>query len=262
MPDEILAQVEQTEVAPAEVEAATPQEGDTVDPVEVDKPEVKERTFTQKELDEILQKRLAKESRKIERYSRAEAELRLLKEQMQPKQEPVSRGEPKLEQFGDYESYIEALTDFKVEQKLKGHQERTAQESQIRAQREVESKMADNISKAAAKYDDFEDVVTNPNLPITYAMRDTIGESELGGDIAYYLGSNVQEAAQIANLSTIAQVKAILALEAKLRTPKKLTTDAPEPIKPSGGNAKVTKSPSDMTDKEFDEWRKRHIKAR
>lgn len=258
MEEEVVAPV--TEVAP---EAATHQQEVTADLVEESKPEVKpERTFTQKELDEILQKRLAKESRKIERYSRAEAELRLLKEQMQPKQEPANLGEPKREQFQDYESYIDALTDFKVEQKLKGHQERSAQESQMRAQREHEEILAANISKAADKYDDFNDVVTNRNLPITFAMRDAMGESELGGDIAYYLGSNVQEAAQIARLSPIAQVKAILALEAKLRTPKKVTTDAPEPIKPSGGNAKVTKSPADMTDKEFSEWRKKHINSR
>lgn len=231
----------------------------TADPVEEVKPEVKpEKTFTQKELDEILQKRLAKESRKIERYSRAEAELRLLKEQMQQKPEPVvNRGEPKPEQFKDYESYLDALTDWKVESKLKGMEERKAQERQREAQTEHESKLRENVVKASSKYDDFEDVVTNPQLPITIAMRDAIGESDMGGDIAYYLGLNVHEAERIAGLSPIGQVKAILSLEAKLKAPEvKVKTDAPPPIEPNKASAKVTKDPGKMTDEEYLKWRK------
>lgn len=253
--------VEQSEVSPA---AEAPRQDITADPVEESRPGVKpERTFTQKELDEILQKRLAKESRKIERYSRAEAELRLLKEQMQPRQEqPVNRGEPKPDQFQDYESYIEAVTDWKVEQKFKGIKAQTEQERQRHAQSQHEAKIRENLTKAADKYDDFEEVISSPDLIVTIPMRDAIGESDMGGDIAYYLGTNKQEAAQIAKLSPIGQVKAILALETKLKAPKKVTTDAPEPINPSGGTAKVSKSPAEMTDAEFDTWRRKHIKAR
>jgi len=248
----------EAEVAPVEVQDATTPTADTVPAEEVKtEPEVKpERTFTQKELDEILQKRLAKESRKIERYSRAEAELKLLKEQMQQQPEPVSQGEPKPENYKDYESYIEALTDYKVEAKLKGHQERIAQENQQRAQIEHEVKLRDNIIKAAEKYDDFEEVVTNDNVPITYAMRDAIGESDIGGDIAYHLGTNIQEATRIANLSPIGQVRAILDLESKLKAPKKVTTGAPAPIVPNAGKGKVTKDPGQMTDEEYAKWRK------
>jgi len=265
MADDAFAAPEvQTEVAPVEVQDATPPTEDTV-PSEVEKtePEVKpERTFTQKELDDILQRRLAKESRKIERYSRAEAELQLLKSQMQPKAAPVNHGEPKPDQFQDYESYIEAVTDWKVEQKFKGIQAQNEQERQRQAQTQHEQRLRSNIAKTASKYEDFEEVVSNEDLPITFAMRDAIGESDIGGDIAYHLGTNVQEAARIANLSPIAQVRAILDLEAKLKAPKKVTTDAPAPITPSGTGAKVSKSPSDMTDKEFDAWRKRHIALR
>lgn len=252
--------VEQTVADPVEVtkDAASQPEA-TADPVEEVKPEVKpEKTFTQKELDEILQKRLAKESRKIERYSRAEAELKLLKEQMQPKQpEAVSQGEPKPEQFKDYESYLDALTDWKLERKLKDREERTAQERQRQSQAEHEAKLKDNIVKVSDKYEDFEDVVTNPSLPITLAMRDAIGESEVGGDIAYYLGVNITEAERIAGLTPIGQIKAIMALEAKLKTPEvKVKTDAPPPIEPNKASAKVTKDPGKMTDEEYLKWRK------
>jgi len=255
MADVFETPVSETVVTP---EAVTPPtEETTPSEVESTESEVKpERTFTQKELDEILQKRLAKESRKIERYSRAEAELRVLKEQMQTKQEPVNHGEPKPEQFKDYESYIDALTDYKVEKKLAGVQERSAQQRQAEAQHSAEQRIRDNLSKAADKYEDFEEVVTNPSLTITAAMRDSIGESELGGEIAYYLGSNPKEAAEIAQLSPVQQVKAIDRIEQKLKAPKKVTTDAPAPIVPNAGKGKVTKDPGQMTDAEYAKWRR------
>lgn len=252
--------VEETVVEPVAVaEETTPPADDTVKS-EDDKnqPEVKpERTFTQKELDDILQKRLAKESRKVERYARAEAELRLIKEQMQPKQRYVEPSEPKPDQFNDYESYIASLTDWKVDQKLRGLQEQTMQQRQLDEQTVQKSKMRENLIKSADKYDDFEDVVTNPALTITAAMRDAIGESEIAGDVAYHLGMNTQEAERIAALSPIGQVKAIMALEAKLKAPeKKLTTDAPEPITPNASKGQVKKDPFKMTDAEYAKWRK------
>lgn len=253
----------QAEVAPVEQDA-TSQEELTADPVEVNKPEVKpEKTFTQKELDEILQKRLAKESRKIERYSRAEAELQLLKAQMQPRQEPVNHEEPKPEQFKDYESYIKAYTRYEAAEARREIKQQEEYERQQQAQYQHEERLRSNIVKTAEKYDDFKDVVGSiPSQYISLAMRDAIGESDIGGDIAYHLGTNIQEAARIASLTPIGQVKAILDLEAKLKAPKKVKTDAPEPISPSGNRATVSKSPDQMTDKEFAEWRKKHIKAR
>lgn len=257
MSDDIVeSAVEPTEVTP---EAVTPPDDATANISEEKQPEVKpERVFTQKELDEILQKRLAKESRKVERYARAEAELRLLKEQIQSKpRENVEPTEPKPNQFNDYESYIAALTDWKVDQKMRGLHEQTLKQRQIDEQTSHASKMRENLIRAADKYEDFEEVVANPSLPITVAMRDAIGESDIAGDVAYYLGTNAKEAERIAALSPIGQVKAILALEAKLKAPeKKLTTDAPEPITPNSNKGQVKKDPFKMTDAEYAKWRK------
>lgn len=258
MADVFDAPVAETVVTP---EAVTPPTKETTpSEVESTESEVKpERTFTQKELDDILQKRLAKEHRKIEKFARADAENQYLREQLsrqQTQQQSIPSGEPKPEQFKDYESYIEALTDYKVEKKLAVVQERSAQQRQAEAQQSAEQKIRENLSKAAEKYDDFEEVVTNPSLTITAAMRDSIGESELGGEIAYYLGSNPKEAAEIAQLSPVQQVKAIDRLEQKLKAPKKVTTDAPAPIVPNAGKGKVAKDPGQMTDAEYAKWRR------
>lgn len=261
MTEEVIAA--QPEVTPVQNEV-TPPVDETATPTEEAQPEPKpERTFNQKEVDDIIQRRLAKEQRKAERLARAEAENQVLKQQLTPPAQPQSQGAPKPEQFQTYEDYLDSLTDWKVEQKLKATHEAQAREYQRRAQLEHEGKIVENLRKAAAKFDDFDEVVANPSLPVTAAMRDAIGESEIGGEIAYHLGMNIEEAERIAALSPVGQVRAILALEQKLReVPEKKTTDAPPPITPNVGKAKVEKDPSQMTDKEFAEWRKRQIAQR
>jgi hypothetical protein len=202
------------------------------------KPEVKpEKTFTQAELDDILQRRLAKEQRKIERYARAEAERDQLREQLdrqtQTQQPSVQSGEPKPEQFKTYEEYIKATAKWEVKQENEQARKQYEQEAQTQAQQIHEAKIRDNLSKVANKYDDFEEVVTNPSLAITPVMTDAMGESEIGGEIAYYLGNHPKEAAEIARLSNVAQVKAIDRLEAKLAAPPKVS-EAPPPAQVVG----------------------------
>jgi hypothetical protein len=65
-------------------------------------------------------------------------------------------------------------------------------------------------------------------------MAATIQESDMGPDIAYYLGKNTAEADRIARLSPFLQAKELGKLEAKLAatvTPPKPSA-APAPISP------------------------------
>ena len=260
--DEVQDVVEevQTEAAPVsqDKEPVPPTDETVKSEDEKDQPEAKpEKTFTQKELDEILTRRLAKESRKIERFARAEAENQYLREQLQARTPQVeqSSGEPKPEQFKTYEEYIDKLTDWKLDQRMAKVTEQTQAQRQAQFQAEQEAKIRENLSKAADKYDDFEDVVSNPNLPITPVMRDAIGESELAGDIAYYLGSNPKEAAEIAKMSNVQQVKAIDRIEAKLGAPKPVSK-APEPLETVGkGRVKSEPDLSKMSVSEYAEYR-------
>lgn len=244
MTEEVVeGQEVQTEAAPVEKseESASPE---TVTPdgkeEEVSKAEAKteeERKFTQDDVNKAIQQRLGRESRKLERQIRAELENRMLREQLsqstQPRQSDQPKGEPKVESFKTYEEYIAALTDYKVGEQLKGLEKQREQESRQRAQAEYEAKVATNLLKAAEKYEDFEEVIGNPSLPITEVMRDALAETELGGDIAYYLGTHPKEAAEIARLSPVQQVKAIDRLEAKLSAPKQVSA-APKPIETTG----------------------------
>ncbi|MDE2144974.1 MAG: hypothetical protein KGJ01_03360, partial [Patescibacteria group bacterium] len=163
-------------------------------------------------------------------------------------------GKPTPDKFTSYDEYTEALTDWKVDQKLK-----TVEVEKSRAsERQV---FEGRINKAIEKYPDFKDVALNPSVAINPAMYEVIKDSDLGADIAYYLGSNPDEAARIAKLNPIAAIKEIAQIEARMRAPKtevKRITQAPKPVKTvTGGGETVDKDPSTMSMEEYIAFRKK-----
>ena len=107
----------------------------------------------------------------------------------------------------------------------------------------------DKEEEARSKYDDFEQVAYNPKLPITEVMAETIRSSDVGPELAYYLGTNPKDADRISRLTPLAQAKEIGKIEAKLASdpPMKRTSSAPAPISPV--TARSTGSPAyDTTD--------------
>lgn len=189
------------------------------------------KTFTQEELDQIVAKRLAREQRKWER------------QQSQKQVAPAAPEElPPADEFPSVEAYAEALASKKAQELLQ-RQEAERQRAQLQdAYHEREEKARD-------KYDDFEQVVYNPRLPITNVMAETIQSSEIGPEVAYYLGSNPKETERISKLSPFLQAREIGRIEAKLADapPVKKTTNAPPPIEPVSG--KTSNGPAlDTTD--------------
>lgn len=97
-------------------------------------------------------------------------------------------------------------------------------------------------------YADFDDVV-DQDLPVNQAMFESITDSELGPQIAYYLGKNPAEALRISKLSPMAAAREIGKIEAKV-TPAEPPTEpvkpssAPKPASPVKG-ATTSSAPSD-----------------
>lgn len=239
--------------APEQAETAAPASSDAEVPeVKADAPQ---KTFTQEELDAIIAKRLSKEQRKWER----EQKLRAAKPAAEPSAEL-----PPVDQFESAEAYAEALAERKAEELL-------ARREAERQQAELLEAYADREEQAREKYDDFQQVVYNPNLPVTQVMAQTIQASEIGPDIAYYLGSNPKDAERISRLSPFMQAKEIGKIEAKLADspPTKKPSSAPAPIAPvtpRGGNGKTldTTDPRSVKEMSTSEWieaeRQRQIK--
>lgn len=255
MENEVIAEAPAEEVIP---ESAAPTEESTAEPEQEQQPESKaNKTFTQEELDEIVKKRLAKESRRISKLAEAEAENRMLRKQLErnePKQEEP-QGKPTPSQYQDYESYIEALTDWKTDQKLSGLRAETEAQQRNREAADRAAQVQSKLNAVADKYEDFEEVALDPSVPITQAMAETIADSDMGGDLAYYLGSHRDEAARISRLSPVQQVREITKLEAKLSAPQVTKSSAPKPITPiSTSKAPLTGLSDDLP---VDEWLKR-----
>jgi len=173
------------------------------------------KTFTQEELDALVGKRLARERRKWEREA-------AVKTKGSPE---VSADLPSKDENPD--AYAEALAERKAAELL-------ARREAEREQLALVEAYHDREEQAREKYDDFEQVVYNRNLPITDVMAQTIQASDVGPDVAYYLGSNPKEADRIARLSPFLQAKEIGRIEAKIaeNPPVKRSTSAPPPIKP------------------------------
>jgi len=242
MSQEVAAEIDTaTPIAP-EITAAP--EASPVSATQENEPEAQQqtKTFTQDELDAIVKKRLEREQRKWERQ-RAQQPVAQLPRQLPP-----------AEQFESTEAYAEALATQKAEQLL-------AQREMQKQQAELLEAYHDREEQAREKYDDFEQVAYNPKLPITEVMAETIRASDVGPDVAYYLGANPQEAARISRLSPFLQAKEIGKIEVKLadNPPVRKSSSAPAPIKPvnartSGNPAYDTTDPRSVKSMSTSEW--------
>jgi hypothetical protein len=204
-----------------------------------------EKKYSQAEIDAMIGKRLAREQRKWERE-----QAQRQSEQQTLRAAPAATAD----QFESTEAYAEALALQKAEE-LIAKREAAKQQSQV-----LES-YHDREEEARAKYDDFEQVAYNPKLPVTNVMAETIQSSEIGPELAYYLGSNPKEAERISRMAPLSQAKEIGKIEAKLAAepPVKRTTSAPAPISPvtartSGSPALDTTDPRSIKSMTTSQW--------
>lgn len=166
---------------------------------------------------------------------------------------PDQAGKPVAANFNTYEEYVEALTDWKLEQRDVLRQQADAQASQ-------RATVITQVTAARARHEDYDQVVTD-QVPISPAMAEVMVASEHGAEVAYYLGSNPEEAARIAKLSPAAAGAALARIELSLSIepsaevkPKVAQTKAPAPpkvINGSGGNSDAEPDP-----KNFVAWEK------
>jgi hypothetical protein len=207
--------------------------------------EVEEKKFSKTDIEAIFDKRLAKERRKLEReFAQRSAEAQIVK----------AAPTASVDQFESPEAYAEALAYQKAEELIAKREAAKQQSAVLESYHDLEE-------EARNKYDDFEQVAYNPKLPVTNVMAETIQSSEVGPELAYYLGSNPKEAERISRMSPLSQAKEIGKIEAKLVSapPVKKTTSAPAPISPvtarnSGSPAIDTTDPRSIKTMTASQW--------
>lgn len=250
----------ETEKAPESEQVKTEEqvsEPETSEQTEKPSEKTADKTFTQAELDEIVQKRITKLERKMAR-ERKEAEN-------QPQAEPVVQQseKPKSENFDNYDDFLEALADYKAETKLVELDNKRKQ-AEIETTRKTEEKRQEErrhalVDDGEDKYDDFHEVVSASKLQIAEPAYLAILESDLSSDLVYFLAKNDDEATRISALTPYAQAKEIGKLEDKLSAKKPIIkSTAPPPINPVNGSKDHTKRLEDMSIAEYEaEARKR-----
>jgi chromosome segregation ATPase len=213
------------------------------------------------------------------------AELEELRQQMQANQAMPAPKEmdpkPERSQFVSDGDYLEALTDWKTDQKLA---ERQQAEQQARVEA-TQQQLADNWAKRleAAKTDlaDFDEVVGKSEIDLPNHLYVAIVESDMGPQLAYYLAQNPSEARLLKGMSQTAALRMLGKLEDQLEKasakpdeqpatgaekkpePAVEKSKAPPPIEPlTGASGPVEKPTSQMTYAEYKAYRQAQIKAR
>lgn len=131
---------------------------------------------------------------------------------------------PRLEDFDfDNEKWSEALGQW-TEDRVASIQQQAArdrQEGAQRAEQEQRRRTAEAFKErqqaARERYDDYDDVVMSDDTIIPANVVDLIIESELGPDLAYYLGENQDEAEKIGRMNPIQAARRIGIIEAGIQ---------------------------------------------
>jgi len=267
---DVAPDVEATEeaVQGTESEATQNTEGQKEDQPAEDKAEEPEPEEDKSPSKQRRERRKAEMERLRQSEAEARKELERVHERLK-RLEQAAQGQqpPKEGDFQDFAEYQAALAAYKsmqamdarqrqeIEAESKAHSE---QLERLREQqrREVAENWAAQVADAKARYADFEQVALAPDAPITQPMAEVISASDRGADIAYYLGQNRQEAAQIAQMRPMEMAMALGAIQARLSLPKpKVTTETPDPIEPVKPRATARKTPDKMSMSEYKAWR-------
>lgn len=176
----------------------------------------------------------------------------------QPADEPVAK--PNVADFADYETFIEAIADWKADQKvreaLQQTEVRASQTKQEQEAREVAKTWASRQDAARNRITDYDAVVGSSSVTIASAVSDAILTSERGPDIAYHLAKNPAVVARLNSLSPMAAAREIGRLEAALEKPStRQTTPAPEPAHISRPSRTQTSDPAQMDHERYREMR-------
>jgi hypothetical protein len=213
--------------------------------------QVTAKTYTEEELRDRLERATAKAAAKAERRAFREALAHL--SQQQPAARPVQPaedGKPQRAQYADEESFVDALTDWKLEQRdAKAKQEREQEQHRTMAQK------TESIYAQAERLEGF-DRESFDDLPLTKPMVEALVEADetTAAKLMHYMAANPAEVERISKLSPARQAAELGKLEAKATAAPVKPSRAPEPISPVGTRATSTASALPQDSDPIDVW--------
>lgn len=261
--------VEKLESKPVETDEDDSDAEETTDTEDPGKQ--KKKGGFQKRIDKLTkQKSLAEQERDHWKEQAMKAGTKPAEEQAKPvetkAETPSKNGKPDPNKFDTVGDYMEALSDWKYE-------ERTKAAEQAKKLAETKTEQEKTVAKFQEKIKEFQKTATDmqevleavDHIPLSPALQDVFLQSENGHQLMYELAKEPEEYERISKLPASAQYREMGKREARLSmnssaevvAPK--TTKAPPPVKPISGKGTVvsTKDPGDMSYQEYKEWHKK-----
>ena len=220
---------------PEQQEAAEkPEEGDEGDDQSgEEKPQEKPKRSARERINELT-KRAHEAEREAQRWREA-AERKTA--------DPSEKPNP--DKFGSYDEYVEALADWKADQRVaESFKRRDAERSQAAEARAAEAKAqawAERQSEFREATPDYDAVVGKSAVQIAPHVVDTLLDSESGPELAYHLAKRPETVKRINALSPLSAARELGRIEATLSNPAapqiKPASKAPAPITPVRSSA-------------------------
>lgn len=110
---------------------------------------------------------------------------------------PDPADKPKLEQFDTYEEFVEAVADWKADQKFKARDEQAQQHAFMQDRRRIGTEFQQRKAEFAKTVADFDEVVNTDAISLSPVMSEALVTSAHGPAIAYYLGKHPEETARL-----------------------------------------------------------------
>lgn len=202
-------------------------------------PQAKERRSAQGRINELTRAR--HEAEREAAYWRGLAEASRAGQQQPAAQQQEATKKPTASDFQDYDAYVEALAEWKAEQKvteaLERRQQSSEQAKKAAEAREIAKSWSERQNAVRSVFADYDAVVGSADVTITPAVSDILLTSDRGPEVAYYLAKNPSVVERLNSLSPTAAAREIGRLEAALEKPSaKHVVEAPAP-------ASITRSP-------------------
>lgn len=177
---------------------------------------------------------------------------------------PEAKPKPKQEDFQTYEEWVEAVSDWKFDQRIAKMEAEAAQAEAREAEREIQETYSERVAEFKKTHADWDETI-NQDMTLPPGVGQTILELENGPEVAYYLGKHPDAAKRLNQMNpytAIAEVGRIAATLGRdeaisnpgFRTDRIPVSNAPAPIKPLSGHA--TKSTKDLGEMDYQEYRR------
>lgn len=152
-------------------------------------------------------------------------QLALKNQQPEANKTEVPSDKPAPERFDTHEAYLEALVDWKADQKVKAQEAERRQEA-----------WSTKAQEARSKFDDFDDALQSAPAP-SPSVSEVLFESPKGAELAYYLATHEDEYKRINKLSPVAAARELGLIEGRISAEKKEAkaapvSKAPRPVAP------------------------------